>query len=104
MIDKIVNYLKNLFNSNEDNIKNKNTCSTCVHWASEEMNNMPRIDNEFLNSGKRYCDIHKKYTKPNHICECYQEELFEATENSTQSEELSIDLSTELKLDKKSIE
>lgn len=91
---KIGNFIKHAFSE-----KKKDTCSTCVNWKAEEMNNMPRIDDTLFNTGKRYCDVNKKYTGPNHKCECYVEELFEATENSIQTEELEIDLNQEMELE-----
>lgn len=90
---KILKIIQNLYRKLTK--QNKDTCSTCIWWASEEENNMPMLTN-----GKRYCDVKKKYTSPNHACECYSKELFEATENSTQTPELEIDLNQEMELEK----
>lgn len=84
-------WLKKLFQKKNNccDIKiEENTCESCVWWKAEEENNVPYVKTPH----KRYCDIYKDYTNYQHSCALYKKERFEATADSIQTEELSLDL------------
>lgn len=85
----MVNWLKKLFQKkkNEEVKVEHNVCSSCVHWKSEELNNVTIP----IYTDIRYCDIQKDYTEKNDNCYAFLKEEFEATANSTSTKEVSLD-------------
>lgn len=81
----MIGWLKKLLKKKKEAI---NPCSTCVHWKSEEENN---IKVPLPRNGNRYCEVYKGFTHPNHTCVIYKKERFEATADSIQTPELSLD-------------
>ena len=77
---------------NKINKKVEKPCSTCVWWASEEENGLKAIPE----AKYKFCDIHKDFTKNNHSCTYYLEELFEATSESSSTPELEINHNLEI--------
>lgn len=75
------NWIKNLFKKKQKPVINP--CSTCIWWAAEQDYKLKIQDDPEM----RFCGFHKIYTHKDITCPSFSEELFEATPDSTQTEE-----------------
>src|SRR6185312_7364820 len=82
----MLKWLKKLFQKKKNKGElNLYSCKNCVFWKVEEENNK-----DYISPYNRFCDINKKYTNMYSTCPHFLEERFEATPESTQTEEIEI--------------
>lgn len=93
MFKKILKFLEVNKKKYLENELHKDACHSCIYFGEEEMYNK----SFHRNKKKRYCSQLDKYMHKNSSCEFYSKELFEATENSTQTKEYNLDFEFDIR-------